>query len=372
MNIRRLCGDVFRCLLGCGLLAAVPAMAGDIVEITARQAATLGVKTVSLAEGRPGKGVALPAQVAIPNSQLHVVSAPLAGLVQSALAAAGQTVKKGQVLVRLQSPALIEAQRDFLHGAVQARLARETLARDEKLFKEGIIAESRYLAAKSAFAQAAATLNERRQALRLFGMSDAAIGRLEGGQVLRDTVDLVAPTDGVVLEQSAVAGQRVEAGAPLYTVARPDPLWLEIQVPVQLAAGLREGAAVTVPAYQAAGKILYVGKSVNPANQTVMARGEITEGAQNLRAGQFVEAEIAAARAQANQWRVPNAALVRDRGKVFVFVQTPAGFRPEPVDLISETAEGALIGGPFRGTERIAVSGIAALKGAWMGLGGSE
>ena len=360
-------------LLGfAGAIAAAGVFAGDDIKITPQQAKTLGVQTVALSAGAAGGGHGLPGQVMVPNNQLHIVSAPLAGMIQSTLVAVNQTVKKGQPLVRLQSPALIEVQREFLQASVQGQLARDNARRDEQLFKEGIVAESRYLAARGNLAQAAAAAAERRQALRLYGMSEAAINRLQAGHGLTDVVDLVSPIDGVVLEQTAVAGQRAEASAPLYKIGKLSPLWLEMQVPVNLAAGLREGGAVKVPAYGAAGKVVSIGRSVTAGSQTVMVRAEVTEGAQNLRVGQFIEAQVAAAAAAAKEWRVPNAALVRNKGQAYVFVQTPAGFRAQPVNVVSETAEGAVIGGPLKGNELIAVAGVAALKGSWMGLGGAE
>jgi RND family efflux transporter MFP subunit len=350
---------------------ATVASAGDEVKITPQQAKALGIQTTPLTAGAAGTH-GLPGQVVVPNNQLRIVSAPLAGLVQSTLAAVNQTVKKGEPLVRLQSPALIEAQREFLQASVQGQLARATATRDESLFKEGIIAESRYLAAKGNYAQAAAAASERRQALRLYGMSDGAINRLQAGQALSDTVELVSPIDGVVLEQTAVAGQRAEASAPLYKIGKLSPLWLEIQAPVSVAAGLHEGGAVKIPAYSATGKVVSVGRSVAPGSQTVMVRAEVTEGAQNLRVGQFVEAQVTGAATGAKEWRIPNAALVRSQGKAYVFVQIPGGFRATAVTVVSETADGAVIKGALQGNEQIAIAGLAGLKGSWMGLGGAE
>lgn len=352
-----------------GVAASASAFAADAIKITPQQMQSLGIKTVALSSGSAG-GHGMPGQVTVPNNQLYIVSAPLAGLVQGTLVAPSQTVKKGQPLARLQSPALIEAQREFLQVSVQSQLAHQTMARDEQLFKEGIIAESRYLAAKGNYAQAAAAAAERRQALRLYGMSAAAIAKLQGGHALSDTVDLVSPIDGVVLEQNAVAGQRAEASAPLYKIGKLSPLWLEIQAPVSMAAGLREGGAVTVPAFQAAGRVLSVGRSVASGSQTVAVRAEITQGAERLRVGQFVEAQLAVAAGGAKEWRLPNAALVRNQGKAYVFVQTTEGFRAQPVTVMSETADGVTITGGLKGTELVAVSGVAALKGSWVGVGG--
>lgn len=352
-----------------GLLAASPLYAGDEIKLSTAQAQAMGVETVPLATAGASGGKGLPARVAIPNNQLQIVSAPVAGLIESMAAAPGQVVKKGQALARLQSPGLVEIQRGFLQAATQAQLARENMNRDEKLFKEGIISESRHLAAKSREIEASAALSERRQALRLAGLGEAAILRLEKNHSLSGGVEIVAPLNGVVLEQMAVAGQRTEAAAPLYKVARLDPLWLEIQAPIAQIARVQVGADVSVPAYQAKGKVIHVGRGVEEGSQTVTVRAEVRQGAENLRPGQFVEA-VLAADGSGKHWHVPNAALVRLRDQSFVFMQTATGFRAKAVKLEGEAADSSIITGDFKGGERIAVRGTASLKAMWQGLAG--
>jgi hypothetical protein len=116
------------------------------------------------------------------------------------------------------------------------------------------------------------------------------------------------------------------------------------------------------------GKVLAIGSSVG-ANQTVMVRAQVSEGAQRLRPGQFVEASVASA-AEAGEWRVPNAALARVAGKLVVFVQTTSGFSLEQVEMVSEGAADSLVKGVLADDARIAVKGVAALKAASSGIGG--
>lgn len=353
--------------------AALSAYAADDIHITAKQIQSLGIEVAPLVKQTGATGSGMPAQVVIPNGQVQVVSAPLAGLMQSVTVAANDSVKKGQVLAHLVSPMLIEAQRDFLQTATQSQLSRISLKRDEQLFKEGIIAEGRYLTTKSNAAQAAAGVSERRQALRLYGMSDAAINKLQSSHVMSSTLEIASPIEGVVLEQMVTAGQRVEAAAPLYKVARLSPLWLEIQMPASAASGIVVGAAVNIKAFGSKGKVLSVGRYVG-ANQTVMVRAEITDGIQNLHAGQFVEAVVALAEtvSAGKQWHVPSSALARNQEKAFLFVQTPAGFRARPVTILNQSADSSTVSGELKDGDRIAVKGVAALKAAWMGLGGGE
>ncbi len=356
-----------------GVVVGGPALAqgvaADQIRVSAGQIRALGIESAPLVAEGAVRGSGMPARVVVPNNQIQVVSAPLAGVIQMMAVAPSDPVRKGRILARLQSPMLVEAQRDYLQAAIQARLAEENLKRDEQLFKEGIIAKGRYLATRSGYAQAAAALSERRQALRLYGMSEGAIGRLRSARGMSTTLDIVSPLDGVVLEQMASVGQRTEASTPLYKVARLDPLWIEIQVPASAAGGIAPGAAVSVPAFGADGKVLSVAGDVNPAAQTVTVRASVRQGRRMLRPGQYVEAVLAGGGSSAKQWRAPLAAVVWQQARPYVFVEIPGGFRAQPVTVLSESGDSVLIDGPFRGSERVAVSGVAALKAAWTGIG---
>ncbi|MDO9063854.1 MAG: efflux RND transporter periplasmic adaptor subunit [Sulfuricella sp.] len=352
-------------LLLCGL-CATPLFAANEIKLSAAQAKAMGVVTAALSSSTAESGKGLPARVVVPNHQLHIISAPLAGLIESVAVASGQAVKKGQVLARLQSPGLVEIQRGFLQAATQAHLAQENMSRDEKLFREGIIAESRYLAAKGRYAEAGAALSERRQALRLAGFGDAALQRLEKSYVMSSVIEVNAPVSGVVLESMAVPGQRAEAATPLYKLAQLVPLWLEIQAPIAQVVGLQPGAAVSVPAYTASGKVTQIGRGVEEGSQTISVRAEIGQGAENLRPGQLVEA-VLAANGSDKHWHVQNSALVRLHDLPYVFVQTAAGFRAQPVKLAGESADSSVVSGDFKGDERIAVRGTASLKAILQG-----
>lgn len=360
-----------RAALAAAILGFAPgsfAAESAIIRIDTKQMQAIGIETAPLTGAGQGSQYSLPAQVVIPNAQLRIVSAPLPGLVQTMAVAPNDAVKRGQLLARLESPMLIEAQREFLQAATQAQLAQTSLKRDEELYKEGIIAEGRYQTARTQHIQAAAALSERRQALRLYGMSDTAINSLQSGRSMSSTLDIVAPISGVVLEQMASTGQRAEAATPLYRLAQVQPLWLEMRATPAAAAGIAPGAAVSVDG--AMGKVLSLGRHLDPATQTVMIRAEISQGAEKLRAGQYVEALVKASEDEARQWQVPATALARHQGKTYVFVVTRGGFVASAVRVLGEAASSATITGNLRGNERIAVKGIAALKAIW--TGGSE
>lgn len=97
--------SVVPALLG-ALLVVTSARAQDarFVPLTPAQAQALGIQSQRVGAGGKAAATGLPATVSIPNSQVRVIAAPLAGIVESLETAPGLNVSKGQVLVRLSSP----------------------------------------------------------------------------------------------------------------------------------------------------------------------------------------------------------------------------------------------------------------------------
>jgi len=353
------------CALAFPARAANPA---DFIALAPAQAKALGVETRPLAAADTGSAAGLPAKVVVPVEQMRVVAAPLAGLLTQVGAVAGQTVKKGQMLARLASPGLLQVQRDYLQAKQQADLAQRSLARDEQLFKEGIIAEARLQASRASQAQAAVAARELQAELRIAGAT-------AGGGSLTPEVAVSAPLDGVVLEASAAVGSRVEAATALFTVAQLNPLWLEIQAPAALAGNLKEGAAVRIAGSEASGKLINVGRQISPGSQTVTLRARMDAGLDSLHPGQMVEATVAAApqagatAGKSATYRIPQAAVVRQAGQAWVFVQTAGarpGFQATPVSVAGNAGADVLVSGSaLAANAAVAVKGVSALKSAW-------
>ncbi len=353
------------CTLAFPARAANPA---DFIALAPAQAKALGVETRPLAAADTGSAAGLPAKVVVPVEQMRVVAAPLAGLLTQVGAVAGQTVKKGQMLARLASPGLLQVQRDYLQARQQADLAQRSLARDEQLFKEGIIAEARLQASRASQAQAAVAARELQAELRIAGAT-------AGGGSLTPEVAVSAPLDGVVLEASAAVGSRVEAATALFTVAQLNPLWLEIQAPAALAGNLKEGAAVRIAGSEASGKLINVGRQISPGSQTVTLRARMDAGLDSLHPGQMVEATVAAApqagatAGKGATYRIPQAAVVRQAGQAWVFVQTAGarpGFQATPVSVAGNAGADVLVSGSaLAANAAVAVKGVSALKSAW-------
>lgn len=349
-------------LLLAGLLAASLSATAEPLLLQAAQIKALGIETTVAGSPQAGRAGTLPGRVVVPTEQMRIVAAPVGGMVEMLAVAPGATVKRGQVVAHLASPQALELQRDALQSSSQAALLQQILKRDEILFTEGIIAEARLQATRSAAAQATALASERRQGLAMAGV---APGKLGG------PLALTAGIDGIVLEQHAQLGQRVAAAAPLYRIAKLSPLWLEIQAPLATAASLKPGAPVKLAGSEIGGKLIAIGRAVDSASQTVLLRAEVSHGAEQLTPGQVIEVEIAGT--SGPQISLPASALIRDQGKTLAFVQVSASdkglaFEARPVRVASQGGDSVVVDG-IKAGDKVAVKGVSGLKAMLTGVG---
>ncbi len=349
------------------------ALAVDLVKMTAIQQKNLNVKTVKLQAETNMSGQVYPAVVVVPVNQVHVVSSAYAGLVDQLQVTAGQSVKKGQVLAHIISPELISMQREYLQSNTQKRLARQSLDRDEALFKDGIIAEKRLQTSQNSHLETSAQMNERRQLLRLSGMGDGSINQLEKSGRYQNGIALVAPISGVVLEQMVSQGQRIDAVMPLLKIAQLSPLWVEVQVPLTdlKKNHIQKGALIAIKDLDVSGKVITVLPSMRAQDQTAIVRAEVRSGVDQLFPSQMVDVIISStASASMSNFKVPTSALVNHQSRVMVFVQTDKGFEVREVKVLNTQGDITSISGDFNGTEKIVISGTAAIKASWQGMGG--
>ncbi len=354
--------DSFRTVLILALFGAVPAMAADVLPLTAAQKKNLGIVTVTAAAQADGPALTYPARVTLPPASVRVVAAAGAGLITQVHMQAGDTVKRGAPLLTLSMPGLAEAQNALTQARLKSQLAASNAARDERLFAEGLIAESRLRATQSELQSARASLAAAQTALAMLG-AGASTPPGTGG-VAGSALTLTAPIAGVVLETTAEPGGRVDAGMALAKIADLSKLSLEIPLSTAQARQVAVGQAVTVAGSAAHGRIAALLPQLS-ASQSVLARASLVDTQRLLRPGQSVEVAIAGAQS-AQSLIVPAAALVWKIDAPHVFVETAQGFVPTPVRLLRQNASQAEIAGLAAGS-RVAVRGVAALKAQWLG-----
>jgi len=309
-----------------------------------------------------------PAKVVIPPTHEYIVSAAQAGLISRLNVALGDTVAKGQVLAMIKSPGLLTLQRQYLKTISDRSLAKATFERDKKLYEEGVISDRRWQETSTRYNSFVATANEVRQLLEIAGMSSRNIQQLRRDRRLSSQLTVRSPINGTVLQRMVVAGERIDILAPMYRIANLDQLWLEINIPQEKISSINRGDQVLIENTATVAQISLLGKSVDPVNQTILARAVIDGTQSSARAGQTVNTQIIK-HSRKPVYKVPNVAIAQYAGSSYIFLRTQTGFNVKPVTILGKEEKTTIISGDFQGGEAIALRGAVALKANWLGLG---
>ncbi len=342
-----------------------------VVKLSRQHIDNLGINLSHLQSASYVPLFSAPAKVVVPPAHEFVISAVQAGLVVKMNASEGDKVNKGDVLGAINSPGLLTLQGNYLKAVSAVRLAKTTYERDKKLRKEGVVSGRSEQESYAAFQAAEIEATEARQLLQISGMSNDAIKQLYTGNRLSSQINIRSPVTGRVIERMAVTGSHVDNLSPLYRIANLDELWLEINIPQEHIADLKVGDAVKVENGLASAVIQVIGQSVNPENQTVLARALIKDNLNTVRAGQKVTIQVVQESGQIT-YKLPDSAIVSNEGKSYVFVKTAAGFKVTPVTVMGKQNDGTVISGNFSGDEEIAMNNAVTLKANWLGLGSDE
>ncbi len=294
------------------------------------------------------------------------VSAQLGGNVLSLLVKAGDRVKAGQAIARIDDR---DAQAGLQRTAAGLSQA-EAEARNARVAAE----RARDLRAQGFVSQAALDTAETQYKATQAGVQQAQAAQAQAG-LARGFASVNAPFDGVVLATHLEAGDLASPGRPIATLYAPGGLRATTQVPLSLADAARRATRIDVelPDGQrvpAARKTELA--SADPVSQTVEWRLDLPASAlPGLMPGQVARVHFSGAAAPAtaagtpSTLRLPPAAVLR-RGELnAVYVAQGDGFALRAVRLGAERADGVDVLAGLKPGDKVAANAIAAgLAGA--------
>jgi cobalt-zinc-cadmium efflux system membrane fusion protein len=276
-------------------------------------------------------------------------------------------VAEGQPLAQVRSPELVEAEKGYLNAVSEDTLSSDKLRRAQMLFEGKALPERELRVAESEATSAKARLDERMQILFLLGMAKEDFETLRSTRTIVSSFVVKSPVTGTVVTRQASAGEQVKSAAPLYTIGEFDPLWINIQIPAHRLSTISVGAAVMLPAYGVEGRIIRIGRTIDPSTQSTIAVAEVKANGVQLRPGLAltanvrIETQTGSIANAAKRWSVPIASVVRHRDQSWVFMKSAEGFRARPVQVINESARSVAIRADFRSDDEIAARGVLAL-----------
>ncbi|SIN68551.1 membrane fusion protein, cobalt-zinc-cadmium efflux system [Singulisphaera sp. GP187] len=260
----------------------------------------------------------------------------------------GDHVEKGQILAVLWSSDLGEKKSEYIEALSRVRMEKETLTRQETLFKDEATPERNLREARRAVESSQIAVARVERTLRSWRLSDAEIAAIrtesEGmhkkdakGDLDREKswarVELRAPLTGNLLEINLAVGDIVATDADLFKVADLStlrvwayvyeedlPTLLGLPKPFQWTIRLKAEPS-SPPIVGTAEKI---GDLIDPNQHTALVVGPVENPDGRMRAGQFITAQVELP-PEDGEIEIPIAALVEDGQESIVFIQPDPG-----------------------------------------------
>lgn len=290
------------------------------IQVSPEKIQKLGVKTETVVKRMLTRSIRALGSIQIDERRVHAVTPKFEGWVQRLYAnATGQTVKRGQPLLEIYSPELMTAQEEYLiarqgqqalqQGSVQARDTAEHLT------------------------------NNALQRLHYWDIAPAQLQRLQHHEKPLDTLPLLSPVNGVVLEKPAQEGMRFMPGELLFRIADLSSVWLIVEVFEQDIGSLNRGQAVQVlinafPDKSFKGKVGFVYPSLVTETRTVKVRIELPNSDGLLKPGLYGSVTLAAQENNKPRLAVPDSAVIDSGIRQIVLLQRGEGqFEPRAVKL---------------------------------------
>lgn len=279
------------------------------VEVSSAVVQSMGARTAPVQRDTLWKYIRTIGRIGYDETRLtHVHPRADGWMERLALRAEGDPVRKGQVLGQLYSPEILAAQVDFLI-ALEGKSVQVSQRRLEKA----------------------------RNRLRLLGVTEGTINRIQNRRKAQNRVPIVAPASGVMVQLGAREGMYVKPEKEIFTIADLGRVWVLVDVFEHqidwLATGL--SAEISTPAYPGRtweGKVEYIYPALDPKSRTLQVRLAFDNPGELLKANMFADVVIYGG-PKRNVLVIPREALIETGERTSVVTALGKG-RFQPIDVV--------------------------------------
>ena len=231
----------------------------------------------------------------------------------------GDTVKKGQVLLRIRSDDVSGGYDAYRKAVADELLARKQLDRAKLLYEHGAIATQDLEVAQDTEDDAATTLDTATEHLKLLGNDPEHPNGI---------VDIASPISGQITDQEVVSGSTIQSySANPFTISDLSYVWIvcdvyENDIPT---IGMGQAADVRLTAFPdkvLKGRVSNIGALLDPTIRTAKVRIEVPNPGMTMRIGMFATATFYGLRKQ-TYTSVPATAIIHLHDRDWVYTPAP-------------------------------------------------
>lgn len=323
-----------------------------------------------------------------PNLSTNVISL-LPGRIEDVWVQHGDYAKKGQRLAKIRSDEVGQIQTDLLASLLDLEAERkqaelkETFAqkqydRKKVLFESKIAARVEVEEAENSLEQAKAEVHatedkrtafvaSSKERLKLYGIPEDVIDKVEKTRKTQYIFDLTAPRDGIVTERDADPGELVTSGKSLFTISDLSSVWLIANVLEDQVRFVKIGLPVRVaveslPGEKFNGVLDFVDSHVDSHTRTLAVRATIQNSGVRLKPEMFTRLHIQTGTAHA--LTLPSGAIQKIGDSTVVYIaQADGRFRERKITTGRHLGDAVEILSGLHAGDKVVVHGSLQLLG---------
>ena len=302
---------------------------GSAVQIDPVTEQNMGVRTATVHRTDFKRSIRTVGKIDYNEENIYIVSSKISGWIEKLhVDYTGKAVRKGEPLLEIYSPELVITQQEYLLALKNKQLVRESQFAS---IREG--AES--------------LLNASHQRLRYWDIPESEIIRLQESGVVRKTITLESPANGVVVHKNAIDGLHIKEGMSLYQIADLSTIWVYVSIYDNEVPWVKVGQNATMelsytPDKVLEGKVLYIYPYLEEKARDVKVRLQFNNPGLELKPGMYANVWIKTPVIK-DAIIVPSEAVIRSGHRNVVFVTRGEGrFEPREVRIGEESDDGKL------------------------------
>lgn len=290
---------------------------GNEVTLTPQQVKTALIETGYLTNQNIAAKIILNGTIEVPPQAMARVSAPTGGFVRSTRGIEGMYVSRGQSLVTLEDPQIIQLQQDYLLARSNLTYAQKDYARQRDLNQSKAASDKVMQQAQTESQNQSILMHSLAAKLRAIGINP---GSVSAGNIRR-TINVYAPVSGYISKVNVSIGQYVSPTEQLYDIVNTGNVYLALKVFEKdlgkISAGQRVFAyANQNPEKKYAASIRLIGQDFGP-DRSVTVNAYLIDRDAALIPGTFMNAEVETNAEEG--FIIPDGAVVTWESRPYIF-----------------------------------------------------
>lgn len=327
---------IFLVLLSCSspdkeANAAKETKAIQQLKLSPKQRQSLGLELGNLEQINMGLSVFANGVIDVPPQNKSYIAMPFGGYIKKINVLDGMQVQKGQILMVVEHPEVIQLQQEYLEVQGQAEYLAADYERQKELYAKEAGSAKSYQQAKSAYMVNKAKLSGLAMKLE---MANVNMNTLRNGQIER-TQNIRSPFAGVITKVTANVGAFAEPKDNLLEIIDLKHAHAELTVYEKYLSFLQKEQSVKLQFVDmhttASAKIYLIGREIS-TERTVKVHCHFDKLPADITPGSYLKAEIRAE--DQNQFTLPEEAVVQQNGKDVVFIEKKGNFLTVEIDIL--------------------------------------